>query len=349
MREATGLATGAPFTVASPRRRTYILARTGHNHQGRLDQAKRLVDAAMQAGCDGIRFDKRTPGQRTVRTVLDRPLHKFPQYGRTVREVMERLELSTQDLQELEEYCKGRIEFILAPYDLPALEATVTIPCSGVMLDATAANNWPLVDEIARVHPRVFAATGLLGEEEITELVDVLGSCDLTLLHSILLNPFEANLAFLSLMTWLERFGRPIGYTDNEPGVTMVLGALTLGARVIEKSLTLDRDVEVPNGGGLSPAEMARLVRIVRETEKEPLSQIRTRLLAAQREWFDDEQVSVVAACPIAAGTVLSGDMLTLKTPYRGLSPWRTADIIGKRVLYDLEPDDFITYGVLDA
>lgn len=345
--DANGSATRLSPSTRPNRRRTYILARTGDNHQGRLDQAKRLVDAAVQAGCDGIRFDKRSPGQRTVRAVLDRPLHKYPQYGQTMREVMERLDLSVPDLRELELYCKGRIEFILAPFDLHSLDATASIPSSGVMIDATAANNWPLVDAIGRVHSRVFAATGLLGEEEIAELADVLAGCDLTLLHSVMLNPFEANLAYLSLLTWLERFGRRIGYADNEPGVTMVLGALALGATVIEKSLTLDKDAEVPRGGGLSPAEMARLVRTVRETDKEPLSQIRARLLAAQREWFDDDQVSLVAACRIKAGTILSGDMLALKTPYRGLSPWRAADIIGKTVLYDLEPDDFLTYGVI--
>lgn len=328
-------------------RRSYILARAGDNHQGRLDQAKRLVDAAVQCGCDGIRFDKRTPTGRTVRAVLDRPLRKFAQYGRTLREVMERLDLSVPYLRELQGYCEGRIEFILAPFDLPSLEATASIPCHGVMIDAIAANNRPLVEAIGRTQSRVFAATGLLGEEQIAELTGVLAGCDLTLLHSIMLTPFDANFAYLSLMAWLKRFGRPIGYTDNEPGVTMVLGALALGATMIEKSLTLDKDAEVPGGGGLSPAEMARLVHTVRETEKEPLARIRTRLLAAQQDWFDEEQVSLVAACRIKAGTPLSRDMLALKAPYRGLSPWRAADIVGKRVLYDLEPDDFITFGVL--
>lgn len=329
-------------------RRSYVLARVGWHHQGDLAAAKRLIDAAVQSGCDGIRFDKRSAEHRMVRSVLDRPLVKYPALGRTVREIIHALDLPVEGLKELSAYCFGRIDFILAPMDLHSLGVLEQVRADGIMVDAVAASDWPLVQAISRIQNRVFVATGLLREEDIEEIVELFSGHNLTLLHSIFLRPFEVNLAYLSVLTWLKQFGRRVGYTDNEPGMTMVMGALGLGATLIEKALTLDKDLDLSHGTGLSPAEMGRLVRTIRETEKEPISMIRKKLLAAQSELFDDEQVSLVASRPIPAGTVLTEEMLALKAPYRGLSPRLAPEVIGKRVLYDLSADDFITFGVLE-
>ncbi|MEW6542396.1 MAG: N-acetylneuraminate synthase family protein [Nitrospirota bacterium] len=329
-------------------RRSYVLARTGEHHLGQLETAKRLVDAAVQAGCDGVRFDKRSVEQGYVKSVLDRPLLKYPAFGRTVREVINGFDLSPIALRELKDYCADRIEFVLAPFDVPSIRMADEIDADAVMIDAVAASNWPLVREVARRQKRIFLATGLLTEGEIEDLVELFSGHNLTLLHSIFLRPFEVNLAYLSVLAWLKQFGRRVGYTDNEPGVTMVMAALGLGATVVEKALALDRDLDLPHGSGLSPAEMGRLIRAIRETDKEPISIIRKKLLAAQSDLFDDEQASLVAARAIPAGTVLTEDLLALKAPYRGLSPRLAPEVIGKRILYALEQDDFITFGMLE-
>jgi sialic acid synthase SpsE len=328
-------------------RRSYVLARVHGSHLGDPEQAARLVDAAVACGCDGIRFDKRSPDDGVVRSVLNRPLRKYPRLGRTVREVVSRLDLPAEAFLAVRERCRGRIDFIAAPFDLPSLRVVDEADPDGLMVDAAAASHRPLLREMAARQKRVLIATGLLTEEEIEEVVEQFHGHNLTLLHSIFLEPFEVNLAYLSVLTWLDRFGRRVGYTDNEPGVTMVMGALGLGATVIEKALTLDRDLALPHGGGLSPAEMGRLVRTIRESDKEALALVRKKLHAAQSDLFDDEQVSLVAARAIPAGTVLTEDMMALKSPCRGLSPRLAGDIVGKVVLYDLEPDDFITFGVL--
>lgn len=329
-------------------RRSYVLARVSENHLGDVGAAKRLVDAAAQSGCDGIRFDLRSAEHSFVRSVLDRPLLKYPRLGRTVREVIQRLDLGPEVLKEVRTYCTGRVDFVAAPFDLASLARLDDLDVDGLMIDAVAASNWPLVQAIARRQKRVFIATGLLTEQEIEDVVDLFSGHNLALLHSIFLKPFEVNLAYLSVLTWLEQFGRRVGYTDNEPGVTMVMGALGLGASVVEKSLTLDKDVELPHGSGLSQAEMGRLVRTIRETDKEPVSILRKKLLAAQSDLFDDEQVSLVAARAIPAGTVLTEELLSLKAPYRGLSPRLASEVLGKKTLYALEQDDFVTFGMLE-
>lgn len=333
---------------AGTRRRSYVLARITDSHLGDLNAAKRLVDAAAQSGCDAIRLDRRSAEQGVVRSVLDRPLLKYPRLGRTVRGVAKELEFSPETLRELRRYCADRVDFVVAPFTLDALAAADTLDPDGLMVDAAAASNWPLLQAVAQRQKRVFLAGGLLTESDIEEAVELFSGHNLTLMHSIFLKPFEVNLAYLGVVAWLEQFGRRVGYTDNEPGVTMVMGALGLGASVIEKALTLDKDMDFPYGGGLSPVEMSRLVATIRETDKEPLADIRKKLIAAQRDAFDDEQVSLVAARAIPAGTVLTEEHLSLKAPYRGLSPRLAPDVVGKKVLYDLEPDDFITFGMIE-
>ncbi len=335
-----------PNFKGSAGRRSYVLARASENHLGDVGGAKRLVDAAVQSGCDGIRFDLRSAEQGFVRSVLDRPVLKYPQLGRTVREVIQGLDLKPEALKEVRAYCAGRVDFVAAPFDLASLTRADDLDLDGLMIDVVAASNWPLVQAVVRRQKRVFIATGLLTEEEIEEVVDLFSGHNLTLLHSIFLKPFEVNLAYLSVLTWLEQFGRRVGYTDNEPGVTM--GALGLGASVVEKALTLDKDLELPHGTGLSQVEMGRLVRTIRETDKEPVAIIRKKLLAAQSDLFDDEQVSLVAARAIPAGTVLTEELLSLKAPYRGLSPRLAPEVVGKKTLYALEQDDFITFGMLE-
>lgn len=330
------------------RRRSYVIARITESHLGDLGAVKRLVDAAVQCGCDAIRLDKRSVEQGVVRSVLDRPLLKYPRLGRTVRGVAQGLDLQPEALRDLRRYCAERVDVVVAPFNLASLSVADELDADALMIDAVAAGNWPLLLEVAKRQKRVFLATGLLAEEEIEEAVELFSGHNLTLLHSIFLKPFEVNLAYLSVVTWLEQFGRRVGYTDNEPGVTMVMGALGLGASVIEKALTLDKDLDLPHGGGLSPAEMARLVGTIRETDKEPLALIRKKLIAAQRVCFDDDQVSLVAARAIPAGTVLTEDLLSLKAPYRGLSPRLAPEVIGRKTLYDLEPDDFITFGMIE-
>ena len=333
---------------AGSRRRSYVLARITDSHLGDLNAAKRLVDAAVQSGCDAIRLDKRSAEQGVVRSVLDRPLLKYPRLGRTVRGVAQGLEYSPEALRELRDYCAGRVDFVVAPFTLDSLAVADALDPDGLMVDAVAASNWPLLHAMARRQKRVFLATGLLTEAEIEEAVELFNGHNLALLHSVFLKPFEVNLAYLGVVAWLEQFGRRVGYTDNEPGVTMVMGALGLGASVIEKALTLDKDLDLPRGGGLSPAEMGRLVATIRETDKEPLADVRKKLIAAQSDTFDDDQVSLVAARAIPAGTVLTEDLLSLKAPYRGLSPRLAPEVVGKKVLYDLEPDDFITFGMIE-
>lgn len=334
--------------IQGSRRRSYVLARITESHLGDLGSAKRLVDAAVQSGCDAIRLDHRSAEQGIVRSVLDRPLLKYPRLGRTVRGVAQGLEFSAEALRELRRYCAGRVDFIVAPFTCDALAAADQLEPDGLMVDAVAASNWPLLHAMAQRQKRVFLATGLLTEADIDEAVELFNGHNLAILHSVFLKPFEVNLAYLGVIAWLKQFGRRVGYTDNEPGVTMVMGALGLGASVIEKTLTLDKDLDLPHGGGLSPAEMGRLVAAIRETDKEPLADIRKKLIAAQSDAFDDDQVSLVAARAIPAGTILTEELLSLKAPYRGLSPRLASDVVGKKVLYDLERDDFITFGMIE-
>lgn len=326
-----------------------IIAAIDVNHNGDLDLAKRLIDSACQAKADAVKFQKRTIGMSGVRQLLDRPFKKYPSLGSVYREIRERLELSAEALARLREYSSSAIDFIIAPYDLFALREIQEIPLAATKIDSSCAINLPLLDEIGKAGGKVVAATGGCSPGEITDLVEILGKCDLTLVHSLHMHPFVGTISDVHYLEWLKRFGRPVGYSDNEPGFNLCLVGLALGAKVIEKPLTLDRGMEGPHHmSSLTPPELERLVKSIRTIEQELLDGVSRRLYPVEMDGLEGERPSIVAACPIPKGTRISRDMLALKPPGRGLSPKFIPFLVGKQVIYDVDEDEFITFGVID-
>ncbi len=326
-----------------------VIAAIDMNHNGDLDLAKRLIDSACQAKADAVKFQKRTVGMSGVKQFLDRPFNKYPSLGSFYREIKERLELSAEALSRLYEHSGSAIGFVVAPYDLMAYREIQEIPWKAIKIDSSCAINLPLLAEVAGKGGKVIASTGGCSPAEITDLVATLGKCELTLMHSLAMHPFLGTISDVHHMEWLKRFGCPVGYSDNEPGFNLSLVALALGARIIEKPLTLDRSMEGPHHtSSLTPPELERLVKSIQTIEQELQDGTPRRLYPVEMDELESERPSIVAACPITKGTKISHDMLTLKPPGRGLSPKFVPFLVGRQVLYDVDEDELLTFGVVD-
>jgi N-acetylneuraminate synthase/N,N'-diacetyllegionaminate synthase len=183
---------------------------------------------------------------------------------------------------------------------------------------------------------------------EIAGLVDIVGA-RLTLLHEVAAPaPGASGVLDVAPLASLARFGRTVGYADGSLDQSPALMAVALGATVIEKRLTLDRTAAGPDHKhSLLPGELAELVARVRELEARlgagRLPETAPDVLD-ELEW---RRVSIVAACPIARGTTITGDMLALKAPARGLSPRFLGAVVGRPALYDIAEDEFITFGMV--
>ncbi|HCZ12856.1 MAG TPA: hypothetical protein DHV16_11590 [Nitrospiraceae bacterium] len=327
----------------------YIIAGIGTNHNGDINHAKRLIDFAVQSGCNAVKFHKRDADCTSVKTYLDRPTPRHQFLGRTYREVLERVDLSKAEFRDLRAYCKGRIDFIVSPFDIPSLHFIDDLDVDAIAVEAVCTNNVFSLKEVANGKSRVMVSIGLCTEDEIEDIVDAFADKKLTLIHSIHMTPFEANISYLKVLRWLEQFGKKIGYSDNEAGSSMALSAIAFGASVIDKSLTFDNNLSLSDSAiGLTPVEFSKFVKLVRDAENESISDIRRKAIAGQREIYDNEQVSIVAKRRINKGETIMEDMLAFRSPFRGLSPRCVPLVAGKKALYDMEEDEFITTEVVE-
>jgi len=247
----------------------YIVAEIGINHNGDLDSAKRLISVAVAAGCNAVKFQKRTVDVVYSAEELARP--RESPYGTTNGELKYGLEFSREEYQELDAFCKAvkmpwfascwdeaSVDFI-AQFDVPCFKIASASLTDDKLLRHTRAAGRPLI-----------VSTGMSTIEEIDHAVEVLGRDDLVLLHACSTYPAyynELNLA--AILTLKDRFGVPVGYSGHETGLASTVAAVAIGACCIERHITLDRAMwGTDQAASLEPSGITRLVRDIRLVEQ---------------------------------------------------------------------------------
>lgn len=325
-----------------------IIAAIDDNHNGDPELAKRLIDIAADIGCNAVKFISRTVDLSAPRAVLDRPFRHYPSLGETLREVRERLTLSAAAQAALVRHAVGRIDYMIAPRDVPSAGEAQRLRPQALQVDESCVTHTWLLEEVSRVELPVYAAVGSATDREVSSLLGVLAQ-KVTLLHTIDGPPGSATLTHLRGLEWLRTFGRPVGHSDSEASAALAVAAAVLGATVVEKRLTLDRTMDGPDHArSLMPAEFREMVLQIRDLVSSPVERIRGQILS----WHTaavDERPSIVTRVPIPKGTVISSDMLQLKPPQRGLSPRMIPWVTGRRAAYDIDEDEFVTFGLLEG
>ncbi|MBR1862717.1 MAG: N-acetylneuraminate synthase [Ruminococcus sp.] len=327
--------------------KTLIIAEAGVNHNGSLEIAKQLVRTAKECGADIVKF-------QTAK--LDSLVSKYAEMAdyqkantgkvESQKEMLSRLLLSFEDFTELAGYCKEvGIMFLSTPFDvesihfLNGMQQIWKIPSGEV-------TNYPYLVEIAKTGKRVILSTGMCEMEEIRAAVKVLkdnGADDITILHCTTEYPAPLAEVNLNVMTTLRNeFGCKVGYSDHTKGIEVSLAAAAMGAQVIEKHFTLDRDMEGPDHkASLEPDELKALVEGIRNIElakgsfeKAPTeSELKNRAVARK---------SIVAARDISQGELLTEENLTTKRPGSGISPMRWKEVLGTAAKRDFMEDELI-------
>lgn len=325
-----------------------ILASLGTNHNGDLELARRLIDAARWAGADGVIFQKRTVPWAAVRQVLDRPAPQYLALGPTYRKALERMELPVESYPLLFEQAKG-FEILVAPYDVEAFHEMQGVPVAGWKVDAPLATHLPLLTRLGESGKPVVASVAGCTRREVEDLVKLLPK-GATLLHELAQDPEQGiPVEDLVPLMALKEFGLPVGYADNCPNASGSLMAIALGATILEKPLTLDRTLPGPGHlRSLLPEEFKDWVGRVRELQILIRSGSLRNPDPAEMDLLDWSRPSIVAACPIPSGTRLRREMLALKPPFRALSPAFLTFLEGRRVLYDIPEDESLTLGMVE-
>lgn len=328
-----------------PGQPVFVIAEIGINHQGRMDVAKQLLDAAAAAGVDAAKFQK-----RSLPDLYDTALLTNPNLGEQkfqyLLPLLKEFELSIEQLRELQAYCeqKGLI-FFATPFDVPSADALETLKVPIYKIGSPDLTNIPLLEHVAKKKKPMLVSTGMSEEAEIDASVIVLQQLGVPFglfhVNSTYPAPFdEVNLRFLDR---LARYGVPVGYSGHERGISVAIAAAARGATMIERHVTLDRDQEGPDHqASLLPQELAEMVTGIRQVEQ-ALGTGQRRLTRVEVMNREALAKSVVAARPIRKGERITRDMLTVRSPAKGLSPQRIGELVGSDAQRDYVPGERFT------
>lgn len=327
--------------------KTLIIAEAGVNHNGSLEMACRMVDAAAEMGADLIKFQTFVPENLVTRTAPLAAYQKKNQAEESQFEMLRALALSFEDFERLAAYCKERgIAFISTPFDTDSVDFLHGLHMPFWKIPSGEITNYPYLKKISSFGEPIILSTGMCTMEEVAAAVALCrenGCGDLTLLHCTTEYPAPFESINLRAMDALrERFGVSVGYSDHTEGIEAAIAAVARGASVIEKHFTLDRNLPGPDHkASLETATFAAMVRGIRAVEqmlgsgiKEP-SEIELGNRAIVRK-------SIVAAREIAKGEIFTDEILTTKRPSGGICPMRWQELIGKQASRSYGKDEQI-------
>ena len=325
-----------------------IIAEAGVNHNGSLELAKKMALAAKKAGADIVKFQTAIP-ELVISKFAEKAEYQKEQTGaqESQLDMCRRIHFGFDGHEELKRYCDEiGIEYLSTPFDLPSIDFLNTLGLSVWKIPSGEITNLPYLEKIAATKKPVILSTGMSTLSEIEDALSVLeegGTEQITLLHcnTEYPTPFEdANLT--AMYDLQEQFGLPVGYSDHTTGYEADIAAAALGACVIEKHFTLDRNMEGPDHkASLEPDELAAMVRAVRNVEK-ALGDGKKHVSPSEAKNKAIARKSIVAAKPIQKGEVFTEENITTKRPGDGVSPMRWHEVLGKTAKRDFAEDEKI-------
>ena len=332
---------------------TLIIAEAGVNHNGSLEVAKQLVDKAADAGADIIKFQTFRSKKLVSRNAKQADYQKrnlgSAQQEDSQLEMLRRLELSPDDHQFLIQYCKQKnIRFFSTAFDRDSIEFLHSLQLGLWKIPSGEKTNYPYLKRIASIGEEVILSTGMCEMNDIEAALEVLLGNGLhkeqiTLLHcnTDYPTPYE-DVNLRAMQEIKERFDVAVGYSDHTLGIEIPIAAVALGASVIEKHFTLDRNMTGPDHkASLQPDELKNMVTAIRHIEQ-ALGNGHKTISPSEQKNLNVARKSIVAAKNIKAGELLSEQNLTVKRPGNGISPMRWNEVIGTRAVHDFNEDDLI-------
>jgi len=329
---------------------TLIIAEAGVNHNGSMASAKRLIDAAVEAGADYVKFQTFKAETLITQTAQKAEYQKnITDKNESQFDMIKKLELDRAAHEELIEYCKSKeIRFLSTAFDHDSIDLLAELDIPLYKIPSGEITNLSYLRHIGRMGKPIIMSTGMSTLEEVRSALDILMEAgakkdEITILHCNTEYPTpmeDVNLK--AMLTIGDELGIKIGYSDHTLGIEVPIAAVALGATVIEKHFTLDRKLPGPDhAASLEPNELNAMVTAIRNIEKamgdgvkKPSpSEIRNITIARK---------SIVAKKPIKKGELFSEENLTVKRPGTGISPMEWDNVMGKPANRDYEIGDLI-------
>ena len=328
-----------------------IIAEAGVNHNGSLDIAKQLIDKAVEAGVDIIKFQT-FKSEKLVSKAAKQAEYQQRNIGKKDESqlaMLKKLELSPSAHEELMDYCREKgIRFFSTAFDMDSIEYLHSLNLGLWKIPSGEITNYPYLRKIAQYHEPIILSTGMCELSDIEATLKVLVGFgvkkeQITILHCNTEYPTPySDVNLIAMLEIRDRFGVQVGYSDHTQGIEVPIAAVALGASVIEKHFTLDKNMEGPDHkASLEPDELKAMVCAIRNVEQTLGSGHKT-ISESERKNIEIARKSIVAACPIKKGELFTEENLTVKRPGNGISPMRWSEVIGKTAAKDFEEEEMI-------
>ena len=323
----------------------FIIAEAGVNHNGSVEVAKKLVDVAVQSGANAIKFQTFKTENLVTKDARKASYQKqTTNVQETQLEMLKKLELNYEQHLEIADYCKNvGITFLSTPFDFESVDLLEQFQIPAYKISSGDLTNLPFLEYIARKNKPLILSTGMASLGEVEEAVDTIhtaGNQQLVLLHCTSNYPTvypDVNLK--AMLTLKNAFQLPVGYSDHTLGIEVPIAATALGACVIEKHFTLDRNLPGPDHrASLEPDQFKQMVIGIRNVEAALGDGIK-RCRDTEANVKEVARKSIVAVRDLAKGEVLSRDVLGFKRPGTGLPPKFIEFLVGKKIKRNVAKD----------
>jgi N,N'-diacetyllegionaminate synthase len=330
--------------------KVFIIAEAGVNHNGSLELAKKLIDVAVEAAADAVKFQTFKADKLVSKHAQKADYQKQTTSTDEFQyEMIKKLELDENAHRVLIDYCRNKgIMFLSTPFDHDSIDLLNSFQMAIFKIPSGEITNLPYLRHIGRLGKEVILSTGMANLDEVQDALEVLikagtSKDKITVLHATTEYPCPINEVNLRAMQTINAtFGVKVGYSDHTKGIEVPVAAVVMGACVIEKHFTLDRTMEGPDHkASLEPDELKSMVLAIRHIEqvlgdgvKRPSNSEAKNLKVARK--------SIVALRDIKIGEIYSINNLTVKRPGNGISPMRWDEVIGYRAPRDFLADELI-------
>lgn len=331
---------------------TLIIAEAGVNHNGSIALAKQLIDKAVEADVDYIKFQT-FQASKLVTKVAKQAEYQQKNIGKdgdSQYQMLKKLELSPADHEVLIAYCKEKgIKIFSTAFDFESIDYLHSLNLGLWKIPSGEVTNYPFLKRVAAYNEKTILSTGMCDMEDVRAAVEALYKNGLSKDNLILLHcnteyptPFEdVNLKAMDALR--NEFGVEVGYSDHTKGIEVPIAAVALGATVIEKHFTLDRNMEGPDHkASLEPNELKAMVRAIRNIEMALGGDGTKHISESERKNIAIARKSIVAARHIKKGELLTEDNLTVKRPGTGISPMCWEEVIGTKAIRDFMEEELI-------
>lgn len=328
--------------------RVFIIAEAGDNHNGDINLAYKLVDVAVEAGADCVKFQTFiTEEIISKKAEMAEYQKKNTGISESQFEMVKKLELSFDDFKKIKAYCDQKgIIFLSTAFDLPSVKFLNQIQIPFWKIPSGEITNLPYLEAIAKTGKKIVMSTGMASLKEIEAALNILkvnGAKDIVLLHcnTEYPTPME-DVNLLAMIQMRNLFNCKVGYSDHTQGIEVPIAAVTLGARIIEKHFTLDKNMPGPDHkASLEPEELKLMVTSIRNIEKALGDGIK-KVSKSEKKNIEIARKSITAKKMIKKGETFTTDNITCKRPGNGISPMEWYNVLGQKAIKDFKEDELI-------